>query len=350
MVQTEIADGLMKGNIGLTWQPWVATFSAIYSYTLISPFIIHCCESWSFSKADLVKTPIKLILLYVPSTLLYITVMLFIRNIAHILIDGAPLDIGDLLGRYIYEFPKVFLPYWGIVFFTYTKIYYDSTKEEQLNAVTLENELQTMQMQTLRSQLQPQFLFSTLKLISKTVYTDADKADSIIARLGDLLRYSLATEQRPFVTLKEELQGMQSYLEISQLRFGERIGFEVSIASTTELIPIPTLLLQPLLENAVKYGIERSDIEKSDEVGKITLSSILIDDQLQIKITSPYHQSLNSQQQDPFEMGLQSTKDRLKLLYQDQAKITLDNSDTDKVTLTIMLPAQQMEQTHGINT
>ncbi len=59
---------------------------------------------------------------------------------------------------------------------------------------------------------------------------------------------------------------------------------------------------------------------------------------------------MNNQQQDLFEMGLQSTKDRLKLLYQEQAKITLDNSDTDTVTLTIMLPAQQMEQIHGINT
>ncbi len=346
MVQTEIADGLMKGNIGLTWQPWVATFSAIYSYTFISPFIIHCCESWSFSKANLVKTPIRLILLYIPSTLLYITVMLFIRSIVHILIDGTPFDNSDLLGRYIYEFPKVFLPYWGIVFFTYTKIYYDSTKEEQLNAVTLENELQAIRMQTLRSQLQPQFLFSTLKLISTTVYQDADKADSIITRLGDLLRYSLATEQKPFVTLKEELQAMQSYLEISQLRFGERMAFEVCVESTTELVLIPTMLLQPLLENAVKYCIELSDIEKSDDTGKITLTCNLEDGLLQIKITNPFHQLPLQPLHESYEFGLQSTKDRLKLLYQEQATLTVARSNTEQVTLTLVLPAQQMELTN----
>jgi sensor histidine kinase YesM len=110
------------------------------------------------------------------------------------------------------------------------------------------------------------------------------------------------------------------------------------------------MLLQPILENAVKYGIELSDIKKSDKAGKITLSSSLIDKDLQIRISSPYHQSLNSQQQGPFEVGLQSTKDRLKHLYQEQAKITLDNSDTDTVTLKITLPAQQIEQIHGINT
>ena len=336
MVQTEIADGLMKGDIGLTWQPWVATFSAIYSYTFISPFIIHCCESWSFSKDNLIKTPFKLIFLYVPTTLLYITVMLSIRNIAHILIDGTPFDGGDLLGRYIYEFPKVFLPYWGVVFFTYTKIYYDSSKEEQLNAVTLENELQNIQMQSLRSQLQPQFLFSTLKLISSTVYTDADKADTIIARLGDLLRYSLATEQKPFVTLKEELQAMKSYLEISQLRFGERMAIEVDVKSTTELVLIPTMLLQPLLENAVKYGIE-----PSDNKGEISLTTSLENSELIIRITNPWHQ--RRAQQESFGIGLSNTKNRLTLIYEDLACVELETRNENQIVLQIRLPVQQTQ-------
>jgi len=155
------------------------------------------------------------------------------------------------------------------------------------------------------------------------------------------------------VTLKEELQAMQSYLEISRLRFGERMTFEVCVESTTELVLIPTMLLQPLLENAVKYGIdlsdiEKLDIEKSDETGKITLTCNLEDGLLQIKITNPLHQ-LPLQPQplhESYELGLQSTKDRLKLLYQEQARVTLDNRDTDTVTLTIMLPAQQMELTN----
>jgi sensor histidine kinase YesM len=337
--QTEIADSVMKGETGLTWQPWVATFSGVYAYTLISPFLIHCCEIWSLSKVNLIKTPIKLLVLYIPITLLFITVMLIFRNMAHIIIDGVPFDSWNLFDRYVYEFPKTVAVYWGFVFVTYTKIYYDSSKEEQLNAVNLENELQTIRMQTLRSQLQPNFLFNTLNLISTTVYQDSDKADSIITRLGDLLRYSLATEQKPFVTIKEELQAMQSYLEISQLRFGERITVDIDVEPTTELVLIPTMLLQPLLENSVKYGIELSD-----EAGKITLACNLIDGLVQIKITNPWHHSLNSQQQESFAIGLQSTKDRLKILYQEQAKVTLDNSDTDSVTLTIMLPAQQMEQ------
>jgi sensor histidine kinase YesM len=341
MVQTEIADREMIGELGLTWQPWVATFSAIYSYTLISPFIIHCCKIWSFSKANFIKTSIKLLLLYTPVTLLFITIMLLLRNIAHILIDGSPFDGGNLFDRYLYEFHKTYGVYYAAVFVTYTNIYYNSSQKELLNAINLENELQTIQMQVLRSQLQPHFLFSTLKLISSTVYTDADKADSIIARLGDLLRYSLATEQKPFVTLKEELQAMQSYIDICQLRFGERMIVEMDVESNAELVFIPTMLLQPLLEKSVKYGIE-----PSDETGKIMLTCNLVDGLLQIKITHPWHQSsLQPQkQQESFGIGLQNTKDRLKLLYQAQATITLDCNKTNQVTLTITLPAQQMEQ------
>lgn len=339
IVQTEIADALIRGEVGLTWQPWVATYSSVIGFTIVSPFLIYCCELWPFGKAHVIKTTIKLALLYVPITFCFITAMLILRNIAHLLIDGTLFDGWDLIDRYIYEFPKAIAIYLIFIFITYTKIYYDNSQKEQLNAANLQNELQTIRMQTLRSQLQPHFLFNTLNLISSTVYQDADKADSIITRLGDLLRYSLATEQKPFVTFKEELQAMQSYLEISQLRFGERMELEISVEPSTELLMIPAMLLQPLLENAVKYGIE-----PSNETGKITLESNLIEDLLQIKITNPWHQ--RRQQQESFGIGLQNTKDRLKLLYQEQATVTLDNNNTDQVTLTIILPAQHMEQTN----
>ena len=341
LVQTEIAERLLKGDVGLTWQPWVATFSGVYAYTIISPFLIYCCEIWTFSKASLIKTPIKLLLLYIPISLLYITVMLGLRNVAHILIDGVPFDDWSLFDRYVYEFPKTVAVYWGFVFVTYTKIYYDSSKEEQLNAVNLENELQTIRMQTLRSQLQPEFLFNTLSLISSTVYQDADKADSIITRLGDLLRYSLATEQKPFVSLKEELHAMDSYLEIAQLRFGERMTVKIDVEPSAELVLIPAMLLQPLLENALKYGIE-----PSEQSGLVSLSASIENEQLNIKITTPWHH--HQAQQASSDIGLQDSKNRLNQVYKDEASIAIDSNNKDPVTLSITLPVQTMEYTHAI--
>ena len=141
---------------------------------------------------------------------------------------------------------------------------------------------------------------------------------------------------------------MQSYLEISQLRFGERMTIQVDVESTAELVLIPTMLLQPLLEKTVKYGIE-----PSNESGKITLTCNVVDGLLQIKITHPWHQPPLQpqviQQQESYEMGLQTTKDRLTLLYQEKATLTLENSNLEKSTLTLLLPAQQMEITNGTN-
>ncbi|KGJ90134.1 sensor histidine kinase [Colwellia psychrerythraea] len=339
VVQTEIADALIRGEIGLTWQPWVATYSSVISFIIVSPFLIYSCELWPFGKAHVIKTTIKLALLYIPITLCFITIMLILRNSIHLMIDGTLFDSWDLIDRYIYEFPKALTIYLIFIFVTYTKINYDHSQREQLNAANLQNELHTIRMQTLRSQLQPHFLFNTLNLISSTVYQDADKADSIIARLGDLLRYSLASEQKPFVTFKEELQAMQSYLEISQLRFDERMALEIAISPATKLVLIPTMLLQPLLENAVKYGIE-----PSNEIGKIILESTLKNGLLEIKITNPLRQ--RTQQQESFGIGLQNTKDRLKLLYQEQASVSLESNHHDQITLTLILPAQYLENTH----
>jgi hypothetical protein len=340
-VQTEIADAVIRGEVGLTWQPWVWTFSSVYGYAIISPVLIYCCELWPFGRAYVIKTSIKLVLLYVPITFFFITVMLGLRHIAHLLIDGALFDSWNLLDRYAYEFPKAIAVYIVFVFITYTKIYYDSTKKEQLNAANLAIELQAIRMQTLRSQLQPHFLFNTLNLISSTVYQDADKADSIITRLGDLLRYSLATEQKSFVSLKEELHAMRSYLEISQLRFGERMTVKIDVEPSAEQVPIPAMLLQPLLENAVKYGIE-----PSDQPGEICLSASIDNEQLNINITNPWHQ--RRAQQESFGIGLQNAKNRLNLLYKDKASITLDSDNKDQVTLFISLPVQKMEYTHAI--
>lgn len=341
MAQTEIADAKFRGDLGLTWQPWVWTYSAIYSYTIISPIIIYFCHQWPLGKTNILSTSVKAVLLYIPTTFLFISLMLITRQLAYLLITGDFMEEWNLADRYLYEFPKTIGIYVGFGFITYTKIYYDSAQKEQLNAAKLQNELQNVRMQTLRSQLQPHFLFNTLNLISSTTYQDPDKADSIITRLGDLLRYSLATEQKPFVTLKEEMQAMSSYLEISELRFGEKMSIDIQIEPQTELLFIPAMLLQPLLENAVKYGIE-----PSDNHGEIALYSHLIDGQLIIKITNPWHQ--RRQQQESFGVGLQNAKNRLALLYQNEASVVLESENTQQVTLTITLPAQKMEDTHAI--
>jgi sensor histidine kinase YesM len=340
IVPTEIADALQRGELGLTWQPWLWTMTAVYGYNIVSPFLIYCCEIWPLGKNHKLETSIKLMLLYVPFTLLFITFNIGLRHIGHLLIEGSLFNVGDsaseILDRYIYEFLKAFGVYITFVFLTYAKIYYDSTKKEQLRVANLHNDLQKVKMHTLRSQLQPHFLFNTLNLISGTVYQDAKKADEIIQLLKGLLHYSLATEQKHFVALREEMVVMISYLDIAKLRFGDRLTTTINIAPETNDLMIPVMLLQPLLENAVKFGIE-----PSDDHGEISLTTSLENSELIIKITNPWHQ--RRAQQESFGIGLTNTRNRLALLYDDHACVTLETKNKHQITLLIHLPIQQAQ-------
>ena len=217
------------------------------------------CHQWSIERSQLLRTSIKLVLFYLPFKTIYLCLILLTTSLLYIVIVGETFDPGPLKQLYIYQIVDASPIYVAAVFVTYTIIYFQTAQRELINSAKLESELQKTRLEVLRNQLQPHFLFNTLNLISSTMYQNVDKADSIVTRLGDLLRYSLATEQKPFVSLKEEVQVMTSYLEITKLRFGDRLTNVINIAPETNDIMIPAMLLQPLLENAVKYGIEPSD-------------------------------------------------------------------------------------------
>ena len=297
------------------------------------PFLSAVCHQWSIEGSRLLRTSVKLVLFYFPFKTVYISLVLLSKSLLYIVFVGEAFDPGPLERFYLYQIIDASPIYVAAVFVIYTKLYFQTAQREQINAARLESELQKTRMEVLRNQLHPHFLFNTLNLISSTMYQNVDKADSIITRLGDLLRYSLATEQKPFVTLREEVQVMASYLEIAKLRFGDRLSTHVRIAPETESIMIPAMLLQPILENAVKYGIE-----PSDEPGEVSLVSEIIEQQLTIVITNPWRQL--RAQQESFGIGLSNTKNRLSLLYGELASVELDNKDKHTVTLKIQIPVQ----------
>jgi len=333
--QTAISDH--EGSQIKFWEPWLLEYSAVYCYGLICPIIIVCCKNWPLDEALRFQSIWKVVLLYIPFTFLFISLMVGTRHLAYLLIEGRLWDNGDLLARYIYEYPKTLGFYSAIVFGSYTKVYFDTYQKEQIHSAKLNEQLLTAQIGVLRNQLQPHFLFNTLNLISSTMYQDVDKADSIIMRLGDLLRYSLATEQKPWVNFNEEMQAMTSFLEIAKLRFGDRLTTNIEVEAQAESVMIPAMLLQPLLENAVKYGIE-----PSDEIGEIHLKALIEDEKLCINIINPLLD--HNKPQPSFGIGLKNTRERLELLYGDSANVSLAQLGSDSIILTLTLPIQSVQQ------
>lgn len=338
LAQTEIADATRSGSQVRAWEPWCWAFSASYAYALISPFIVFCCHRWPFERQHHTSTLVKLILLYAPVTFVFINLMFALRQIVYLAVIGEGYGLGDLTSRYIYEFPKTLSVYFLVVFVTYTRIFQQKSHQDQLQSAKLHGELMDARLAALRNQLQPHFLFNTLNLISSTMYQDVDKADSIVARLGDLLRYSLATAQKPMVSFQEEFRAMTSYLEIAELRFGDRLKTRINIDNEVMPVHIPAMLLQPLLENSVKYGIEASD-----NGGTITLNARVVHGQLEIEIINTLHQP--SRHHHSFGIGLENTQQRLHYLYQDRAALTLSTDTGDQATLMLMLPIDQQQQT-----
>jgi signal transduction histidine kinase len=147
-----------------------------------------------------------------------------------------------------------FLTYWAIVGIAYALEHYQKYRERELQAAHLQTALARAQVQSLQMQLHPHFLFNTLNTIAALMREDVEAADVMIARLGDLLRVTLATADVPEVSLRRELALVDMYLDIQRARMGDRLTTRVSADPETLDVHVPILLLQPLVENAVRHG------------------------------------------------------------------------------------------------
>lgn len=147
------------------------------------------------------------------------------------------------------------MTYWAVVGLSHALAYHREAQHRALKASQLETRLVEAQLQSLQRQLQPHFLFNTLNTISALMHRDVEAADAMIARLSDLLRISLQMVGVQEVTLKDELDFLSKYLEIEQTRFRDRLTVVVDVKPDTLDALVPNLVLQPLVENAIKHGI-----------------------------------------------------------------------------------------------
>ena len=149
------------------------------------------------------------------------------------------------------------IAYWGVLGVSYALTFYRRTQERDLRTSQLEARLAQARLQVLEMELQPHFLFNTLNTVSALVHKDPDTAERMIARLGDLLRLTLDRSPQQEVTLEQELELLSRYIDIEQTRFRDRLTVTVQVEPTTLAARVPRLLLQPIVENAIRHGVAR---------------------------------------------------------------------------------------------
>jgi signal transduction histidine kinase len=174
-------------------------------------------------------------------------------------ITGTPPDFPGwrtyTLLSYLTQLDWLLMTYLFLIGLAYALAYRRESEARALNTSQLETRLVEAQLQSLQRQLHPHFLFNTLNTISGLIRSDPDGADVMIDRLGDLLRMTLHKSGIQEVSLKEELEVLQKYVEIERTRFGNRLNVEMHVQPETLDAQVPSLVLQPLVENAIRHGI-----------------------------------------------------------------------------------------------
>jgi sensor histidine kinase YesM len=185
------------------------------------------------------------------------------------------------------------------------------------------------QLAQLQAQLRPHFIFNALNTVSALMHTDIARADRVLAQLGDLLRASLRVDRHDEVTLKEELALLERYAGIMRERFDGRVSFQWEVPAETLPARVPAMLLQPLVENAFKHGIERSSA-----VERITVRAERRGDELHIDV----HNTGPPMNGSTTGVGLQNCRERLYLLYSSQASLDVSDGAGGGVKASVRLP------------
>ncbi len=224
-----------------------------------------------------------------------------------------------------------------IVIAVHTLLYYQSFRASELAQSSLKAQLAQAQLRALKMQLHPHFLFNTLHSISSLVLEDPPKANSMIARLGDFLRLTIDNSDQQLVTLKEETEFLRCYLDIEQVRFGDRLTVTFELEPQTLSAQVPHLILQPVVENAIQHAIAPRSTRGHINIEAKRLNSLL---RVAISDNGP---GISSNANLPWKqgVGLTNVRTRLQQIYGPDFRFELMNTKGGGVTAFMEIPFER---------
>lgn len=258
-------------------------------------------------------------------------------------------DLSASIGNADFAFVKVALRvmvfkmqfslplYWVLVGVAHALSAMAALREREQQAAQLATHLTQAQLAGLRTQLQPHFLFNTLNSIAALIPQNAKLATEMVMNLSDLLRMTLREPQRGEIQLSEELALLQHYVDIQRLRFGERLAFHVEASDEASNCHVPPLLLQPLVENAIRHSLEASD-----QTEHITVHGRIKGDELLLEVANTFNASLDDSRPPSKStgLGLANTQAMLKAQFGDKHYFAAGRLAEGGFRVTMRIPAR----------
>ncbi len=243
-------------------------------------------------------------------------------------------NYGHMPARYPMEFSNFFIFYWVGVGCIYLLHELRFARERELAQARLETTLREAQLENLRLQLEPHFLFNALNAISAAVYESPRAADEMIGRLSDLLRQLLKRDQRQEISLGEEIELIKLYTRIMEARLEDRLKVSIDIADCVKGALVPQLILQPLVENAIKHGMDpvgfKANVSVKAQVKDGTLLLSVRDHGAGVSAGMEVS-AMNG-------IGLHNTRERLRHLYNGNTSLMLHNADGGGAIAELRIP------------
>ena len=217
---------------------------------------------------------------------------------------------------------------WNLLYYIFH--YVERTRRQEVDTLKLQSLVKELELKTIKSHINPHFIFNALNSIRALVDENPSRARTAITELSNILRSSMQTEKLETVPLERELNIVRDYLALEKMRFEERLSIELDINEATLQQPVPPMMLQTLVENAIKHGIS-----KKVNGGTIRVISDFVNNQHELVVQNSGQLGEYSNENG---FGLRSTEDRLNLLYQGKASFAIKNMDNEMVESRITMP------------
>ncbi|WP_211324818.1 sensor histidine kinase [Chitinophaga skermanii] len=287
---------------------------------------------WVIVKLKMLEMPFEKAMIYFFFGIILATFFIsFPLSWLGVLLFARHVTLDSFYDKFTLSYPQiiVFVFLWALIYFTWH--YVEKNRNSQLDKLRLESTVRELELKTIKAQMNPHFIFNALNSIRALVDENPQRARSAITELSNILRSSMAADKAEIVSLENELNIVKDYLALETIRFEERLKVVYAVDPETLELPIPPMMLQTLVENAIKHGIS-----KEIYGGEIRIESTINSQQQHVLTIQNTGQIVENKNGNGF--GLLSTRQRLGLLFGSRASFEIFNLDDHTVEAKVIMP------------